>query len=780
MTPERYARVKEVFQAVNERPLLERIHFLNEVCAGDADLQREVESLLVFDSDQTLIVNPAAAKRLDSTMTSLGLNATVFTNSKQLARTTTRAIRRVAIDLGPKGQIAIGIVLTTAVLTLLGMWMHAGIKYSLTESRRTEVQTHLDADVAAIENWFDLETERFRIVQINPLLQKTVTELNDGAFDEKGKLTEHEQSDLQARFSGLQQHFQTTLGRASVFTLWSPQLRVIVDSANPLLRGKHASEAGGAILAKALRGETLIRMPHVKDATLTGDSDVLPHPVMTLVLPMSDLAAQQIVGVFVVRGLDLEQRFSQILMRVRPGLTGETYAFDKHGIMLSESRFNDDLRRLGLIPNSPKSHSSLLLEIRDPGGDMTEGFQPNRPRAAQPLTLMAQFATAEQDGTNLEGYRDYRGVPVIGAWKWLPNRGFGITTEIDCSEAFAALRYVDYTFTVMFAVLMASLGLISWWVLSLLKRNREIGVHLQVGQYTLVRAIGEGGMGSVYLARHALLKRPTAIKLLKPEHSSQQGLAWFDREVQLASQLSHPNTIEIFDYGHTPEGIFYYAMEYLPGLTLAQLVSIGGSLPSSRVIHVLRQVCGSLREAHALNLVHRDIKPQNIMVCEQAGEYDVVKVLDFGLVKNVSEDDSKSITKTGTLAGTPLYIAPERLRNPEISDPRVDIYAFGAVAFFLLTGRDVFQGKSEADLFYQVMNSPVPRPSCLISTPIPDELDELVVDCLAKDPADRPQSMCEILAILSAAQCMNRWGQTDAFRWWQTHSGRLPDETRVV
>jgi serine/threonine-protein kinase len=266
-----------------------------------------------------------------------------------------------------------------------------------------------------------------------------------------------------------------------------------------------------------------------------------------------------------------------------------------------------------------------------------------------------------------------------------------------------------------------------------------------VGQYTLEEKIGEGGMGQVYKAHHALLKRPVAIKLLKPELVDRENIVRFEREAQSASRLTHPNTIAIYDYGVTADGAFYYVMEYVAGRSLDSLVASDGPLPRTRAVHLLRQVCYSLREAHALGLVHRDLKPQNIMVSDRGGDIDVVKVLDFGLVKDITAPDSDRLTTSSVVAGTPLYIAPERLRDPRDNTFALDIYSWGAVAFFVLTGREVFQGVSVADLFYQVLNCEPPRPSQIAGVEIPAELDQLVLACLAKTPEQRPPSIIAVL-----------------------------------
>jgi len=270
-------------------------------------------------------------------------------------------------------------------------------------------------------------------------------------------------------------------------------------------------------------------------------------------------------------------------------------------------------------------------------------------------------------------------------------------------------------------------------------------------------------MGQVFLAQHALLKRPTAVKLLHPDQMNEETLARFEREVQLASQLSHPNTIEIYDYGHTPEGVFYYAMEYLTGLSLAELIEREGPLPAARVAHILDCTCRSLREAHGQGLVHRDIKPQNIMLCQRGGESDVVKVLDFGLVKPVNSQEATKITRTMGVIGTPLYMAPERLKEPDSNDPKSDIYSLGAVGFNLLTGRDIFYDVSDVDVYYHVINTVPPRASELVSD-VPLELDQMIADCLAKDPDMRPSSVAAMLKTLRSLS--SRWTSENAEAWW--------------
>jgi tRNA A-37 threonylcarbamoyl transferase component Bud32 len=485
-------------------------------------------------------------------------------------------------------------------------------------------------------------------------------------------------------------------------------------------------------------------------------------------------------GPVAVAGLGLriqpERGFTRILSVARGGQTGDTYAFDRTGRLLSESRFDDQLRAIGLIPDQPQSRSILNVDLRDPGVDMTRGRRPTRRRSEQPLTRMAAAAVVGQDGVDVQGYRDYRGVTVVGAWTWLDDYQFGVATEITAQEAFAPLQYLYLIFGGLFLVIAAAVGAALASSFSAARLHREVSQARQVGQYTLQKRIGGGGMGQVYLARHALLKRPTAIKLLRPDQTSPLTIARFEREVQLTSQLTHPNTIEIFDFGRTPEGLFYYAMEYLPGLTLAELVRQEGPVPAERVTYILRQVCGSLKEAHGVGLIHRDIKPQNIMLCERGGQWDFVKVLDFGLVKQLPDGHAPQLTADQQVSGTPLYIAPEVWTQPQQADARADIYALGVVGFNLLTGGDPFEADTLAGLFHQVTTCDPPSPASRTDARIPVQLDELILACMAKDPDARPATIDAILAVLESDLALPRWTPAQAQAWW-AHRHRMPPRT---
>jgi len=310
--------------------------------------------------------------------------------------------------------------------------------------------------------------------------------------------------------------------------------------------------------------------------------------------------------------------------------------------------------------------------------------------------------------------------------------------------------------------------------------RKEVAETRRLGQYTLGEKVGEGGMGVVYRAHHAMLRRPTAIKLLPPEKAGTENIVRFEREVQLTASLSHPNTVAIFDYGRTLEGVFYYAMEYLDGINLEQLVRLDGPQPSGRVVRILRQVSGALAEAHHIGLVHRDVKPANIILCERGGSPDIAKVVDFGLVKRFRTEDTDvtlASTTEQTLLGTPLYMAPETATGARDLDARSDLYALGAVAYLLVTGTPVFQGKSVVEILAHHLHTQPESLSRRLGRPVPHELEEVILRCLAKQPDDRPSSARALRDRLALLRDIDDWSDDDASRWWLQHrrvAGAVP------
>ena len=308
--------------------------------------------------------------------------------------------------------------------------------------------------------------------------------------------------------------------------------------------------------------------------------------------------------------------------------------------------------------------------------------------------------------------------------------------------------------------------------------GREVAAARELGSYQLVERLGEGGMGEVWRARHHMLARPAAIKLIRPvlvdgapQPVTEHMVARFEREAQALASLRSPHTVDLFDFGVADDGSFYYAMELLEGLDTEVLVRRFGPVPAERAIHVLRQVCHSLSEAEARGLVHRDIKPANIFLCRYGEDYDFVKVLDFGIVKSTHGGGMRTpaLTRETTVAGSPAFIAPEQAMGDRTVDGRADIYAIGCVGYWLLTGQFVFSADNAMSHLMHHINTPPAAPSTRTEMPIPPALEGLLLSCLAKSPNDRPQSAKQLVRALDQVVTAEPWTDDRARAWWAEH-----------
>jgi eukaryotic-like serine/threonine-protein kinase len=316
-------------------------------------------------------------------------------------------------------------------------------------------------------------------------------------------------------------------------------------------------------------------------------------------------------------------------------------------------------------------------------------------------------------------------------------------------------------------------GVLVYWVYRLDRLKKEAARARRFGQYRLKRLIGRGGMGEVYLAEHTLLKRPCALKRIRPgQDTDPVTLARFEREVRATAELSHPHTVEIYDYGRAGDGTFYYVMELLWGLTFDDLIHKHGPLPAARAVYLLRQVCEALEEAHAAGLIHRDIKPSNIYAARRGGEYDFVKLLDFGLVKGVMRADQPSLSRAETVVGSPLYMSPEQTINERTSDVRADLYSLGAVGYFLVVGHPPFIAENPLEIMISHARDAV-RPPSQLAPDLPADVEAILLKCLAKEPQERFASSAALGEALAACSVAGQWTRGDAARWWQEHRDSL-------
>jgi serine/threonine-protein kinase len=327
------------------------------------------------------------------------------------------------------------------------------------------------------------------------------------------------------------------------------------------------------------------------------------------------------------------------------------------------------------------------------------------------------------------------------------------------------------SFTVLGLVVSSALAVFGSFKIRMLQE--EALAARQLGQYVLKERLGAGGMGEVYLAEHRLLKRPCAVKIIRPERARDPNLLRrFEREVQATARLRHYHTVEIYDYGHSDDGTFYYVMEYLPGLTLEEVVERHGPLPAARVVHYLRQLCGALREAHAAGLVHRDIKPSNVIAGNPGGAGDVVKLVDFGLVRPPDVGGETRLTKEGLILGTPEFMSPEQAKGEDSLDARSDLYSLGAVAYFLLTGRSPFEGRSPLETLLAHLHEPPPPPAG--GPEVPADVQAVILRCLAKDPEQRFADAEALDRALAHCACAGQWTEAQARAWWQMARDTAP------
>ena len=624
----------------------------------------------------------------------------------------------------------LALLLLLFALLGVGVWAYRGVGDSLREIRATGMQALLNTQVGTLEQWIAERRREAEQLAAEPELNVAIHNLAAGRAADRARIV-----------AGI-------LGRAAALGVTAVQ---VIDPRGRVLAASDTQRTGHDVtpdflahIAPVIQGSSAFVRPH-SDFGAAGAREVGPAWVAAPIR-----AANGAIIAVLALGSPVDKGFASLFEAARPGASGEALAFDDEGWLLSPSRHAEELRQRGL---------ALRLAVPD--------------APAEVLTLLASQAVAKigagGEGLLLEPYPSYLGREVIGAWRWLREYDIGVAVEIEAGEAYAPLTYLQVGFAIvillMFAVWLS--GFVSPKALAALWRRD--GQVRQLGPYRLLRQIGEGAISNVYLAQHRMLKRPAAVKVLKAQTTSDEWTARFQREVQMTSLLHHPNTITIYDYGTGPNGEFYYAMEYLEGLSLADLVERYGPVPPSRTAHILRQACASLWEAHSCDLVHRDIKPQNIMLCTIRGERDFVKVLDFGLVKQISGERTRDLTGVMRILGTPLYMSPERIRNPADADARADIYALGAVGFFLLTGRRLFETETEHDLTYQVLHT-VPRLASEGSPfAVPAELDALIGRCLEKDPAARPQSIAEVAGALDALLVHKPWTRSQIDAWWKEY-----------
>src|SRR5262245_29174673 len=682
-----------------------------------------------------------------------------------------RTLSRTSLIL--KKQLWIWPIIAIVLLAIVGYGIRGAIERTMKQSLQSELETLLSIERSMLETWLKIQESNAEslandqqvreitaqiLAASRPVFDSTAPSSDEPPRSESGAGT------LPALHARLAQELSPGMSAHNFirYILVDKQQR-IVSATSPELLGQTIPEYE-SFLSRPLEGQVTVSPPFASVVMMKDERGRLRTgvPTMFVVAPVRD-ANFQVVAALGLR-IRPEREFTRILQLGRVGQSGETYAINKNGLMVSSSRFDDDLIMLGLLPDVDDAHSILNISARDPGGNIAEGFRPKVRRSELPPTKAAAAAASGTNGIDVIGYRDYRGVPVVGAWQWLPKYDIGLITEIDHAEAYHPLTILRWTFYSIFGLLIASSVAIFVFTVALARAQREAQKAVieakHLGQYRLEERIGAGAMGVVYKGQHAMLRRPTAIKMLNVDKVNEASIQRFEREVQITCKLNNPHTVAIYDYGRTPEGVFYYAMEFLDGIDLQVLVDRYGPQPEGRVIRILKAVCSSLYEAHSLGLVHRDIKPANVMLNRRGGEPDVVKVLDFGLVRAL--DESKQSRQSGGLTGTPLYMSPEAIQTPDLVDACSDLYAVGAVGYLLLTGQPVFRAATLVELCQQHSTTIPEAPTQRLGRAVSAQLEAALLACLEKSRAKRPQTARDLTLLLERSPTAHSWSLEDA------------------
>lgn len=756
MSVEEYQRAKEIFTELVELPEEHWSQRLSELDVKSPDVAREVRSLLEYHTSQSLVVSPLGPKiRTRSTLSTTYQASSLSWLSKTL--------KPLAIAL-PMFVLA----------AIAAYWTQSRVAQSLKSNTAGYLNETVDFRVSEFRSW---EKQQLTSVLgwsqnsevIAPI--RALVELTKQQSPDEPQLAQALGSAPHASRLGAQ--LRRLAGRPVKYAVWDRRMLTIADWAQnekPECLGEFVTTGGATLLAPVLKGSAKMVLPNLGTTVTEGYELERGESVLSVFAPVFDDSGS-VIAALMVRGFGLEEEYTGMLARWRSKPSSETYLLNSRSLMLTESRYGEQLESLPLAKET--SSADALIYVRDPeinllvDGRASKNSAASNPAAWNP-TVLARQVTSGNDGIDAEGYRNYVGQEVIGAWRWLPDHQVGIAFEQDIDSTTEIAKFVGRMLAATSALF--TIGLIAMAIsvaLGSLASSR-IGQVGEAGPYQVQELIGEGGMGCVYLAEHALLCRQSAVKVLTKGINDLTVISRFEREVQLASQLTHPNTIAIYDFGRNKDGLFYYAMEYINGSHLGQLVEYAGPLHPGRCIYILRQLCRALLEAHQAGVVHRDIKPQNIMVCNRGGEPDFVKLFDYGLVKAFAPGVSQNQSQTKIVVGTPRFMAPERLSSPWLADPRVDIYSVGALAYFLLTGQ-----LPPLVTMMDGMDHEQPGVETLDLPPSVVDFGGILSVCMAVEPSARPSSMSSLTRELDDLSKKFPWSRADSEQWWRQHEEKL-------
>ncbi|QDV44846.1 Serine/threonine-protein kinase PknB [Stieleria neptunia] len=661
------------------------------------------------------------------------------------------------------GWLWLATILPTA---LIGWWTYTKVDSNLRQSAANELAGVADAVRVSVDQFLDDQSRLTESWARHRELRDAIISLvQSSEQDESVEALRKAPGAKQLRTALVTQSQQPDIK----YVVWDRTGKILASwSADGADIGGNVAPDGAANLARAMRGETVLFGPEILTADDSGVQPETRLPVMAEIMPIRDDNGR-VIATISIRGFGMYDALDQIF-REASGAGGlDVYAVNANGMMVTNSPRALDWLTLDA---SDDDSVSCRLRVSDPGTSATSATElASQFRRTQPLTYSVAAASSGQSGSKLEPYRNYAGVDVVGAWRWVNQRGLGIVVERTADSAFATAQTVWMGFLAL-GMLLTVTALTAAGRIARRTALAQAAVH-PLSRYELIAELGSGGMGVVYRAKHGQLGRDTALKVLRGDRDNLEDRLRFDREAKLAASLSNPHTVTIYDYGRGDEGEAYCVMEFLKGITLYDVVARSGFQSIGRALFILRQVCDSLGEAHKLGLVHRDIKPQNIMLSLDASVGDWAVVFDFGLAKPLQPDADSYQTAETIWAGTPMYMAPERYREPNNIDPRSDIYSVGCIAYFLLSGRPPFIECDPESLFALVLTEQPISIGVHRDQDVPEPIIALVKKCMAKSVDDRFATIDDLALELDRLIAAHPWSVEEARSWWRIHGDEV-------
>ncbi len=646
---------------------------------------------------------------------------------------------------------------------LIGWWTYRQVDSMIQRSIRNELKGVVDSVALSADRYLNDKAELIESWSRQPSLVVAIEELN-ALVDENVPV---EQLRSANQIDRIETQLVELSGSDDVkFVVWNKSFRTIASwSVDRMDIGNPVHPTGAGNLARVMAGETVVFGPERLGQNIAGFTPETSRPVMAFIVPIRD-SSGRVIASMLIRGLSLFETFDQIFSDGTLSDRVDIYAVNRDGTMLTESRHARTLAMRSELEVGPDDIAASL-RVADPGELIDAGSAASIQRRIRPVTIAAAGLMNQTSDLRINPYRNYAGQDVVGSWRWLSRWEMGVIVEQTSLQAFAPARVVRFSFLLLGSLLSLTAFLAATKIAKT-STAEHAAIH-PLSRYDILEPLGSGGMGVVFRAHHKQLGRDAAMKVLRGDRQNQEDRLRFDREVRLAASLSNPHCVQIYDYGHSDQGEAFCVMQFLKGLTLQEVVSRSSHQPIGRMLFIIRQICDALAKAHSLDLLHRDVKPQNVMLSLDPSVGDWAVIFDFGLAKPLQPDSGLYQTSETIWSGTPMYMAPERFRQPGVMDPRSDIYSVGCVAYYLLSGRPPFIESDPESLFALILSEHPIGISIHRGEEVPADVNEWVMKCMAKRADDRFKTIEEASRVLDRLRVAYPWSVDEARVWWDVH-----------